>query len=53
MGNTQIINGRRIASVTAVGCCIADYTPDEAAPLFREATALANEYLPQVFWEVL
>jgi len=39
--------------VTAVGCGIAGYTPAEVAPLFREATALANVYLPQVFWEVL
>lgn len=37
--------------VTAVGCGIAGYTPGEVAPLFREATALANVYLPQVFWE--
>ena len=40
-------------SVTAVGCGIAGYTPGEVAPLFREATALANVYLPHVFWEVL
>ena len=39
--------------VTAVGCGIAGYTPGEVAPLFREATALANVYLPHVFWEVL
>lgn len=37
--------------VTAVGCGIAGYTPAEVAPLFREATALENVYLPQVFWE--
>ncbi len=39
--------------VTAVGCGIAGYTPAEVAPLFREATALENVYLPKVFWEVL
>ena len=39
--------------VTAVGCGIAGYTPDEVAPLFREATSLENVYLPQVFWDVL
>lgn len=39
--------------VTAVGCGIAGYTPDEVAPLFREATSLKNVYLPQVFWDVL
>ena len=35
--------------VTAVGCGIAGYTPNEVAPLFREATSLENVYLPQVF----
>lgn len=39
--------------VTAVGCGIAGYTPDEVAPLFKEATSLENVYLPQVFWDVL
>lgn len=39
--------------VTAVGCGIAGYTPDEVAPLFRGATSLENVYLPQVFWDVL
>ena len=39
--------------VTAVGCGIAGYTPDEVAPLFREAASLKNVYLPQVFWDVL
>lgn len=39
--------------VTAVGCGIAGYTPQEVAPLFKEATRLDNVYLPQVFWDVL
>ena len=39
--------------VTAVGCGIAGNTPDEVAPLFREATTLENVYLPRVFWDVL
>lgn len=39
--------------VTAVGCGIAGYSPDEVAPLFREATSLENVFLPQVFWDVL
>jgi len=39
--------------VTAVGCGIAGYTPDEVAPLFWEATSLENVYLPQVFWNIL
>lgn len=39
--------------VTAIGCGIAGYTPDEVAPLFREATSLENVHLPQVFWNIL
>ena len=39
--------------VTAVGCGIAGYTPGEVAPMFRDAAALENVYLPQVFWDVL
>lgn len=39
--------------VTAVGCGIAGYTPNEVASLFKEATSLENVFLPQVFWEVL
>lgn len=39
--------------VTAVGCGIAGYTPQEVAPLFEEAATLENVYLPQSFWDVL
>ena len=39
--------------VTAVGCGIAGYTPEEVAPLFREATSLGNVYLPKIFWDIL
>ena len=35
--------------VTAVGCGIAGYRPNEVAPLFKEALALENVYLPEVF----
>ena len=39
--------------VTAVGCGIAGYTPDEVAPLFKEATSLENVFLPEVFYSSL
>ena len=39
--------------VTAVGCGIAGYTPNEVAPLFKEATSLDNVYLPKIFWDNL
>ena len=37
--------------VTAVGCGIAGYTPNEVAPLFKEALTLENVYLPEIFLE--
>ena len=39
--------------VTAIGCGIAGYTPEEVAPLFKDAAQLENVYLPQLFWENL
>lgn len=39
--------------VTAVGCGIAGYTPAQVAPLFKNAAALKNVYLPQCFVELL
>lgn len=39
--------------VTAVGCGIAGYSPEEVAPLFKEATSLVNVYLPKVFYDYL
>lgn len=39
--------------VTAVGCGIAGYRPEEVAPLFKEAAKLENVYLPQLFWDAM
>ena len=39
--------------VTAVGCGIAGYTPQQVAPLFKEAAELENVYLPQVFTQII
>lgn len=39
--------------VTAVGCGIAGYNPAQVAPLFTDAVALENVYLPASFWDVL
>ena len=39
--------------VTPIGCGIAGFTPDEIAPLFKEAVSVENIYLPQSFWEEL
>lgn len=39
--------------VTPVGCGIAGYTSKEIGPLFREAAALDNVFLPVSFWKVL
>jgi hypothetical protein len=39
--------------VTRIGCGIAGFTPMEIAPLFANAVALQNVYLPRDFWKVL
>ena len=39
--------------VTPVGCGIAGYTPEEMAPMFKDAACLENVYLPISFWKVL
>ena len=39
--------------VTRIGCGIAAFTPDEMAPLFRDATELENVILPRDFVEIL
>lgn len=39
--------------VTPVGCGIAGYTPEEIAPMFKDAAYLDNVYLPISFWKVL
>ena len=39
--------------VTSVGCGIAGYTPEDIAPMFREAAKLENVFLPVSFWKVL
>lgn len=39
--------------VTEIGCGIAGFTPNEIAPLFKEAVGITNIHLPQRFWEVL
>ena len=39
--------------VTPVGCGIAGYTPEDIAPMFREAAKLENVFLPFSFWKVL
>ena len=39
--------------VTPVGCGIAGYSPNEMAPMFKNAALLENVYLPISFWKVL
>ena len=39
--------------VTPVGCGIAGFRPEEIAPLFADAVALSNVWLPREFWTVL
>lgn len=39
--------------VSAIGCGLAGYMPDDIAPMFAEAARLPNVSLPASFWEVL
>lgn len=39
--------------VTEIGCGIAGFTPEEIAPLFRDAVEVQNISLPERFWNVL
>lgn len=39
--------------VTPVGCGGGGWRPSIVAPMFREASALSNVYLPLLFWENL
>ena len=37
--------------VTRIGCGIAGFTVSEIAPLFRDAVAVDNIFLPKEFWQ--
>jgi len=39
--------------VTEVGCNLAGYTPQDIAPLFKNAIEVENISLPQAFWDIL
>lgn len=39
--------------VTQIGCGLAEYTPKQIAPLFKNCTELNNVHLPRSFWRVL
>ena len=43
----------RVFYVTQIGCGLAGYTPEDIAPMFKDAVELKNVYLPQSFWDVL
>ena len=39
--------------VTAIGCGIAGFEPEDIAPLFDAAKDMENVSLPESFWDVL
>ena len=39
--------------VTKIGCGLAGYTPNDIAPLFKNAIEVENIHLPAEFWQVL
>ncbi len=46
-------NPSKLFLVTEIGCGLAGYSPEQIAPLFNEARAITNVYLPYRFWKVL
>jgi hypothetical protein len=39
--------------VIEIGCGLANLTPEEVAPLFKDAVNIENIHLPERFWNVL
>jgi hypothetical protein len=39
--------------VTEIGCGLAGYSPEDIAPLFKDAKDIENVHLPKRFWEIL
>ena len=39
--------------VTEIGCGLAGLTPEEVAPLFKQAIDIPNIHLPERFWKIL
>lgn len=39
--------------VTKIGCGLAGYTPEEIAPLFKDALTVKNICLPEDFFRIL
>lgn len=39
--------------VTPIGCGLANYRPEQIAPMFEPCIRLHNVYLPKGFWDVL
>lgn len=39
--------------VTEIGCGLANFTPQEIAPMFEKAKEIENIHLPKRFWEIL
>lgn len=39
--------------VTPIGCGLANYRPEQIAPMFEPCTSLHNVHLPKCFWDVL
>lgn len=49
----NIFNNDVIYLVTQIGCGLAGYTPEQIAPLFKDAINIQNIYLPEIFWKIL
>ena len=50
---TAKVMNEKIFYVTLIGCGIAGYTPEQIAPLFKDALEIENIYLPKEFYDIL
>ncbi len=46
-------NADKTFLVTAIGCGLANLTPAQIAPLFKQAIPISNIHLPLSFWQLL
>ena len=48
-----ISHPENIYLVTEIGCGLSGYSPENIAPLFREAKDIENIHLPERFWRYI
>lgn len=47
------LNPATVFKVSSIGCGLAGYSPEQIAPLFKDAVTVNNIHLPIKFWDIL